>query len=147
VDDPTVDGPTTPRARSSDAAGRARSQRLARYWDAHATPLIIGGGLCLGLLTGVVLWHRAASGGTGGSGRFLIDVVVLGLVVAAPLAMVLLALTNWAVGFLGGMCILVLGDLLCFLSTRRNGEAAHAGDARAQARIDRWKRWQKKWTR
>ena len=97
--------------------------------------------------TGVVLWHRAAVNGTGGTGHFVLDVVVLGLVVAAPLAMVALALTNWAVGFLGGICIIMVGDLLYWASTRRNGAAARAGDARARARIDHWKRWQKEWTR
>lgn len=92
----------------------------------------------------MVIWRRDDTGGTG---HFLLDVVVLGLLVCAPLAMVVLAVTNWAVGFLGGMCIILLGDLLCWLSTKRNGEAALAGDSEAQRRIDHWKRWQKKWTR
>jgi hypothetical protein len=95
----------------------------------------------------VVLWHRNSTNGTGGTGHFFFDVVLLGLVVCAPLAMLALAITNWAVGFLGGMFIILLGDLLHWVSTKRNGEAAEAGDAQARARIDHWKRWQKKWTR
>lgn len=142
-----MDDPTSQRPPPSGVAPPPRSQRLARFWDSHATRLIVGGGLALGLLTGVVLWHRDATGGTGGTGQFLFDVLVLGLLVAAPLAMLALALTNWAVGFLGGICIILLGDLLYWLSTRRHGEAARAGDANAQAKIDHWKRWQKKWTR
>ena len=85
--------------------------------------------------------------GTGGTGQFFFDVVVLGLLVCAPLAMLALAITNWAVGFVGGMFIILLGDLLRRVSTKRNGEAAGAGDVQAQAKIDHWKRWQKQWTR
>ena len=138
-----MDDPPTRRAPPSPGPP-TRSLQLARFWDSHATRLIVGGGLALGLLTGVVLWHRD---NTGGAGHFVLDVVVLGLVVAAPLFMLALALTNWAVGFLGPICIILVGDLLYWMSTRRNGAAAEAGDARAQARIDHWKRWQKKWTR
>ena len=142
-----MDDPTPPRPLPSNATGPVRSQRLARSWDSHAARLIVGGGLVLGLLTGLALWHRSSTGGTGGTGPFVFDVVVLGLLIGAPLAMLALALTNWVVGFLAGMCVVLVGDLLCWLSTRRNRQAAHAGDAGAQARIDHWKRWQKKWTR
>jgi hypothetical protein len=147
MDAPTEDHPASQGPPPSDVAPSTRTQRLARYWDSHATRLIVAGGLALGLLAGLALWHRSSSGGTGGTGHFLFDVVVLGLLVGAPLAMLALALINWAVGFLGGICIILVGDFLYLMSTRRNGEAAHAGDVRAQARIDHWKRWQKKWTR
>jgi hypothetical protein len=96
------------------------------------------------LLTGLVIWHRDSTKGTG---QFFFDVVVLGLIVGAPLAMLLLALTDRLVGLLGGLFVIVLGELLCWVSTKRNGEAAKVGDAKALARIDRWKRWQKKWSR
>ena len=142
-----MDDPTSGRPPSSNPLPPTRSQRLARFWDSHSTRLIVGGGFALGFLTGLVLWHRSSTSGTGGTGQFLFDAVFLGLVVCAPLAMLALAITNWAVGFLGGMVIILLGDLLYRVSTKRNGEAAKAGDAQAQARIDRWKRWQKKWTR
>lgn len=98
-------------------------------------------------MTGLVFWHRDSTGGTGGSEQFFFDVVVVGLVVCAPLAMLALALTDWAVGFLGGLFIILLGDLFRWLSTQRNGKAAKAGDAEARAKIDRWKRWQKRWAR
>jgi hypothetical protein len=61
--------------------------------------------------------------------------------------MVALRLTDWAVGFVGGFFIILLGDLFHWFSARRNGDAANAGDVEARARIDRWRRWQKKWTR
>lgn len=95
----------------------------------------------------MALWHRNSTSGTGGTGHFFFDTLVLGLVVCGALAMLALAFTNWAVGFLGGMLIILLGDLLYWVSMKRHGEAAQAGDAQAQAKIDRWKRWQKKWTR
>ena len=99
------------------------------------------------MLAGLVLWHRSSTNGTGGTGQFVFDVVLLGLVVCAPLAMLALAITNWAVGFLGGMFVILVGDVLHRVSVKRNGDAAEAGDVQAQARIDHWKRWQKKWTR
>jgi hypothetical protein len=49
------------------------------------------------------------------------------------------------VGFLGGLFIILVGDLLLWVSVRRNAKAAKEGDPRARERIDRWKRWQKKW--
>ena len=140
------DEKTSRRPQSSDLPP-PRSHRLFRFWDLHATHFIVGGGLALGLMTGLVFWHRDSTGGTWGSGQFFFDVVVVGIVVCAPLAMLALALTDWAVGFFGGLFIILLGDLFHWLSTQRNGGAAKAGDTEAQARIDHWKRWQKKWAR
>jgi hypothetical protein len=113
----------------------------------YHTRLIIGGGLALGLLTGLVLWRGNSTSGSGGTGQFFFYVVLIGLIVCAPLAMLALAITEWAVGFLGGLFIILFGDFCHWVSTKRNGEAAKAGDAKAQARIDRWKSWQKEWTR
>lgn len=94
-----------------------------------------------------MLWHRDAASGGGGIGSFLFDVVLIGLVLCAPLAILTLVLTDRAVAFLGGLFVVLLGNVLYAVSQRRNGEAADAGDAAARARVDRWKTWQKKWTR
>jgi hypothetical protein len=98
-------------------------------------------------LTGLVLWHRDAVSGGGGTGSFLFDVVLIGLVLCAPLAILALVLTDRAVAFLGGLFVILVGNMLYRVSKRRNGEAADAGDTEARARVDRWKKWQKKWTR
>jgi membrane protein YqaA with SNARE-associated domain len=95
----------------------------------------------------LVLWHRDAASGGGGIGSFLFDVVLIGLVLCAPLAILALVLTDRAVAFLGGLIVVLLGNVFYGVSQRRNGKAADAGDAAARARVDRWKKWQKKWTR
>ena len=123
------------------------SQRVSDFWDLHAPRVIVGGGVALGLLTGLTLWHRDSTRGTGGIGPFLFDVVVVGLILCAPLAMLALALTDRVVALLGGLFVILVGNLLYWISFKRNGAAAKAGDATARAKIDRWKRWQKKWTR
>ena len=120
---------------------------VSDFWDLHATRVIVGGGVALGLLTGLTLWHRDSSHGTGGIGPFLFDVVVIGLILCAPLAMLALALTDRVVAFLGGLFVILVGNLLYWISFKRNGSAAKAGDAKALAKVDRWKRWQKKWMR
>ena len=61
--------------------------------------------------------------------------------------MLALALTDRVVAFLGGLSVILVGNLLYWISFKRNGSAAKAGDAKALAKVDRWKRWQKKWTR
>jgi len=98
-------------------------------------------------LTGLTFWHRDSARGTGGIGPFLFDVVVIGLILCAPLATLALALTDRAVAFLGGLFVILVGNLLYWISFKRNGAAAKAGDAKARAKVDRWKKWQKKWTR
>ncbi len=135
------------RSDSSDLPPPTRSRRLAHVWDLKRTRLIIGGGLTLGLLTGLVLWHGDSTSGKGGTGQFLFDVALLGLIVCAPLATLALAIADRAAGFLGGLFVILFGDFGYWVSTKRNGEAAKAGDANAQAKTDRWKRWQKEWTR
>ena len=85
--------------------------------------------------------------GGGGTGSFLFDVVLIGLVLCAPLAMLALVLVDKAVAVLGGLFVVLVGNVFYRASQRRNGEAAAAGDIEARARVDRWKKWQKKWTR
>lgn len=85
--------------------------------------------------------------GGGGTGSFLFDVVLIGLVLCAPLAMLALVLVDKAVAVLGGLFVVLVGNFFYRVSQRRNGEAADAGDIEARARVDRWKKWQKKWTR
>ena len=140
-DDPTPEPPAP-----SDSTSPRLSQRLSGFWDLHAIRFIVGGGVALGLLAGLVLWHRDAASGGGGIGSFLFDVVLIGLVLCAPLAILALVLTDRAVAFLGGVFVILVGNMLYRVSQRRNGAAADAGDTEAQARLDRWKKWQKKWT-
>lgn len=77
----------------------------------------------------------------------MVDVLLIGLLLFGSIAVVGLALINWIVGFLGGLFVVWAGSVLVGLATRRYGAKALAGDAVAQAKIDGWKRWQKKWTR
>jgi hypothetical protein len=141
------DDPTPAPPAPSDPTAPRLSQRLSGFWDLHAIRFIVGGGVALGLLAGLVLWHRDAASGGGGIGSFLFDVVLIGLVLCAPLAILALVLTDRAVAFLGGVFVILVGNVLYRVSQRRNGPAAAAGDAEARARVDRWKKWQKEWTR
>jgi len=91
----------------------------------------------------LVFWYQDSTRGTGGTGQFFFDVVFVGLIVVAPLAMLAIAITAVLVEFIRGLLVFAFSDLGLWLSKKRNGEAARNGDARAQARIDRWMRWRK----
>ncbi len=66
--------------------------------------------------------------------------VVVGLaVLMVAYAVVLVSLAFF---LLRGVFIILFGDLCRWVSVRRNEEAAKAGDAKAQAKIDRWKKWE-----
>ena len=47
---------------------------------------------------GLVLWHRDSKAGAGGTGQFISDVVVVGFIVGALLAMVLLVIIGAWIG-------------------------------------------------
>ena len=144
-------------------------QRLLGFCRSHKG-LMVAAFLALSLAAGLILWQDSSHApvcspsfvkqschkGTGGVNGF-IAVFVLGpllvgfvlLVVGLVVVMVgyAVALLWGAFFLLRGVFIILFGDLCRWVSLRRNGHAAKAGDAKAQEKIERWKKWEKEWTR
>jgi hypothetical protein len=121
--------------------------RFGALLNEHSVGVTVGGGLVLGLVAGLVFWYRDSTQGTGGTGQFIFDVFFIGLIACSLLGMFAIAMAYLAVELLRGSFLILLGDLFHWVSKKRNGEAAKAGDTAAQEKIDRWKRWQREVTR
>jgi hypothetical protein len=74
-----------------------RVKRPATFWVSHSVGLIVGSGFVVGLVLGLALWYRDSTSGTAGLAQLVFDVVFLGLVVGALLAMLLIVIVGaWA---------------------------------------------------